>query len=59
LWSIERHNLNENIFEVLAFDFGPTPIFYRERQLAMAVAKYCNPKPREDAKCLRWVPVAA
>jgi hypothetical protein len=60
LWGIERKLLFENIHEVLAFDFGPTPIVHRKQQPAMALAKYCSPKPREEAQwCLSWVPIAA
>jgi hypothetical protein len=59
LWSIERHHLDDWKQEVLAFNYGPTPIFYREQQPAMALAKDCLPKPREEVQCMSWVPIAA
>ena len=59
LWSIERHHFDDWRQEVLAFNYGPTPIFYREQQPAMALAKDCLPKPREEAQCMSWVPIAA
>src|SRR5262249_9697675 len=59
LWGVERDN-----DEVLAFPFGPTPIFTRTRQGAMRLAEYCHPKPlkgewpfpapRGVASTLRW-----
>ena len=59
LWSVEREN-----DEVLAFRFGPTPIFTHTRQAAMRLAEYCHPKPdkgegpfpepRGVASTLRW-----
>jgi hypothetical protein len=58
LWSIERQRLGEKS-EVLAFGYGPTPIFYHNFKAAMALAKHCHPNPREEAQCLRWVLLAA
>ena len=59
LWSVERENQ-----EVLAFFFGPTPMFTRTRQAAFRLAEYCHPKPRKGegpfpeprgvASTLRW-----
>jgi hypothetical protein len=59
LWTVERDNE-----EVLAFPFGPTPIYTRTRQAAMRLADYCHPKPRKGegpfpeprgvASTLRW-----
>ena len=57
LWGIER--VDGPIHDVLAFTYGPTPIFFREQQAAMTLAKHCHPKPREEAQCMSWVPIAA
>lgn len=59
LWSIERYDLDAMTREVLAFVDGPTPIFHRDHRQAMALAKDCHPKPREEAQCMNWVPMAA
>jgi hypothetical protein len=56
LWSVERLRLGEKIFETLAFDFGPTPIFLRCPITAKHIAKHCHPYPKEDARYLRWIP---
>jgi hypothetical protein len=57
LWGIER--VDGPIHEVLAFAYGPTLIFHRQHQAAMTLAKDCHPKPREEAQCMSWVPIAA
>lgn len=58
LWGIERLCLREKIpAEVLAFGFGPTPIFHRDPTIAKAIAKRCHPYPREEAQLLRWIPI--
>ena len=38
LWSVERE-----LDEVLAYLFGPVPMFTRTRQAAMRLAEYCHP----------------
>lgn len=58
-WGIERELLGTKVHEVLAFDFGPTPVVFREVKAAMSLAKNCLPSPREEAKCLRWIPITA
>ena len=61
LWSVERHN-----HEVLAFPFGPLPVFTETCQGAMRLAEYCHPpaqegesrcypRPRGTASGLHWV----
>ena len=57
MWGIERQRFREEIPEVLAFDFRPTPIFLKYPQEAIFVAKSCHPTPRQEAQCLRWVPI--
>jgi hypothetical protein len=59
LWSIERELIHEKLHhEVLAFAFGPTPIFHRRHQAAMVLAQHCHPKPRKEAQCACWIPIA-
>ena len=61
LWTVERENE-----EILAFPFGPVPMFTRTREGAMRLAEYCHPKalpgeyrcfpqPQGVASSLRWV----
>jgi hypothetical protein len=59
-WTAERE-----LDEVLAFPFGPLPVFTRTSQAAMRLAEYwhpcpqqsegCFPRPREVASGLSWI----
>ena len=59
-WTSERE-----LEEVLAFPFGPLPVFTRTSQAAMWLAEYCHPRPqqgesffprpREVASGLSWI----
>jgi len=59
-WTVERQNV-----QMLAFPFGPVPVFTRTPQAAMRLAEYCHPfpqqgedcfpRPREVASGLHWV----
>ena len=62
LWSVERE-----CEEVLAFPFGPLPVFAETLQGAMRLAEYCHPHPQEGeyrsfprprgtASGLHWMP---
>jgi hypothetical protein len=62
LWSVERE-----CDEVLAFPFGPLPVFVETLHGAMRLAEYCHPhpqvgeyrsfpRPRGTASGLHWIP---
>jgi hypothetical protein len=60
LWTVERQ-----IDTVLAYRFGPLPVFTRTPEAAMRLAEYCHlpatqdepyhASPRGVASCFRWV----
>jgi hypothetical protein len=60
LWTIER-----DLDSVLAYEFGPLPVFTRTVDAAMSLAEYCQrsaaihdppwrQRPRGVASCFRW-----
>jgi hypothetical protein len=57
LWSIQRQKLGETC-EVLAFEFGPTPILLQDHEYARRIARQCHPSPCKEARC-SWIPIAA
>jgi hypothetical protein len=58
LWAIGRQpSRKSNIQDVLTLH--SKPIFFTYLPIAKVVAQLCHPNPREEAKCLRWVPIDA
>jgi len=52
-WTVER-TVN-CVGEMLAYPYGPLPIFTRTYQAAMRLAEYCHRRPRGTGSSLRWV----